>query len=110
MIRILNSSDPYNNMFSTLFFSILCENDELHNIISIPEVLQPLFHLIVQQNDSVIIETIRYSVLALANLANSGQSHPFILSEIEIQMNSFFNLCLNDDMKHKDILVYYYQI
>ncbi len=97
MIRTLNCSDSYNNMYSALFFSILCENNTLHQILSIPEIIQPLFHLIVL--DTALTETIRYSVLALANLANSGQSHPFILSEIEIQLNSFFNLSNNNDIE-----------
>eukprot|EP01084_Bolivina_argentea_P154510 269337_1 len=83
-------------MFCALFFSILCANHSLHDILCIAEIIQPLFHLIVLQRDDDQIETIRYSVLALANIAHCGQSHPFILSEIEIQMNSFFSLALFD--------------
>ena len=71
MIRILSSSDSYNNMLSALFFSMLCENHALQQILSIAEIIQSLFHLVVM-TDCASMETIRYSVLALANLAEAA--------------------------------------
>lgn len=90
MIRVLNSSDSYNNMFSALFFAILSDNSDLHEELCTPQLIQPLFHLSIMPES--MLQCRRYSLLALANLASHGQSHPFILSEIEIQLNAFFSI------------------